>query len=391
MKPERWNDLLLAYLTGTLSAADGAAFEQMVAECDPCHEELREWQTLADAVRAESEARSSALPPLSETFYRRLTAQPSANGSHARSVTATEEMMTTITGQIGQKTYPRLSTQPLTLAAAVVAALVLGALLLFAGGRGPSDDLPSAGIVGQETTETPTATNTFEPTPSLTFTPTPMASPTLVPGEPQFTATPLRMESPVMPVPPTLMPAEQSAMEPIVSAPAQLNASIELPEGTGAAQVLLSRDGNVAAVLGLEGTVYLFNTATQQPVKQFAPSNSVITAMAYDSNRNLLALGSADGELYLLDTNTGTQESVMDGDGTVTALAFSQNNSQWLAIVRNGGTLNTVWLYDQDSGEQTAILVFDLPLTNAVFSADGAQMIVGTLDGRVLVLDVNQD
>lgn len=424
MKPETWNNLLMAYLTGTLSERDRADFERTLADCEPCRAELAEWQIIAAAVRADNDARVETLLPLPQAFYQRLNAQPSANGSQSGLRQETEKYMTTITGNLSNE--QRTSSKPLTLAAAVFALLALGALLLIGSGQGgpsPAQEMPNAGVVEQDASATPRSdldpviltatqisvdatgtqaveddvwtpapnvTETFTATPSATASATFVPTPTPAASQTPFviTATPLPVEAFGIAIPPTIVPPASSGMQPIVSAPAKLNASIELPEGTGAAEVLLSRDGNVVAVLSLGGMVYLFDTATLQQTKQFSPQDSTIAAMAYDSNRNLLALGSADGEVYLLDVNTGTQDAVVEGDGMVAALAFSPDNSQ-MAVVRNGGTLNTLWLYNLDTGGQAAILIFDLPLTNAAFNADGSQVIVGTLDGRVLVLDVN--
>jgi Tol biopolymer transport system component len=61
-----------------------------------------------------------------------------------------------------------------------------------------------------------------------------------------------------------------------------------------------------------------------------------------------------------------------------------------LVVYRVASTLHSLWLADLSTGEQTAIFIYDVPLVAPTFSADGTQIFVSTLEGRVFVLDISR-
>lgn len=413
MTPETWDDLLLAYMTGTLTATEYAAFDRLLAECEPCRAELAEWQSLAAAVREDSAARVEPLPPLPAAFYQRLGAQPSINGSHRRSMTEMEENM--VLGQAVKEKRKRGQSRPVTLAAAV-AAVVLGGLMLLAGRGGPSgpiQPMPLAGVMGQDTTPTPVisatpgagldpmmltataiiagATGTkavvdgiWTPAPNETAIPTASATfvPSLVPSaSATFTATPFPE------LMPTVVPPAASGMQPIVAAPARLVGEAEVNEGIRESGVALSADGQYAAVQTGDHAVQVFTAATLELAATIDLPETTVTAMAFGGSR--LAVGTLDGDVLFWSPDEA-QADTLDGDGWVTGLAFSGDGRR-LVILRSAGNINTLWLYNLDARQQTAVLVYDVPLAGVAFNADGSQIVVGTLDGRVLVLEVSRE
>ncbi len=408
MMPEIWDDLLLAYLTDTLTAEQRVTFDRLLAECEPCRDDLADWQILAAAVRADSAARVDQLPPLPAAFYQRLNAQPSANGSRRRSMTEMEEHM--VLGQAVYEKRKRSHDRPVTLAAAV-AAVLLGGLLLLAGRGGPNpiQNLPNAGIVEQNTDETatpvPTASATFTPTPipggadldpiMLTATQiivdatvTAMAEmgiqlPTVVPVVPSITATPIPVQA--IDILPTMVPRASSGMQPIIAAPARLAGEVEVTGGLQEKGVVSSVDGMYVAVQNGSHVVQVFAADMLELVATIDLPDEAVTVIAFGGSR--LAVGTQEGDVRFWSPEE-PQTTTLDGDGWVTGLAFS-GDGQRLAITRSAGAINTLWLADLNVDGQRAILVYDVPLAGAVFNADGTQLVVGTLDGRVLVLDVD--
>jgi WD40 repeat protein len=214
------------------------------------------------------------------------------------------------------------------------------------------------------------------------------ASPTPTPTDtpaPVVTATPVAVQA--IEVQPTVVPPVSSGMQPIVAAPARLAGEALLQVGIQEGGVLLSSDGTRLAVLSVNGTARLLNAATLEQIELIVPAATTITHVSFSPDGTLLAVGQADGDVRLLDARTGAQLDVIEGDGWVSGLAFG-GEGQLLAILRSGVTLNTLWLYSLETGQQTAVVVYDLPLAGAAFSADGSQIVVGMLDGRVLALAV---
>lgn len=418
MNDKTWDELLMAYLTNMLSEEDRADFDRYLAECEPCRDELREWQTIASAVRSDSEARIGKLPVLPAAFYQRLGVQPSTNGSHTRFEQTMEENMTTLIGNIYTEKRKRNQSKPVTLAAAVVAVILGGLLLIAGGGPNPVQELPLAGVVQQGASATPTAAATA----SLTFTPTPLiVSATFVPsasapsdldpmmltatqimvdvtgtaavemGLPtpvppiDITATPIPANI-TSPIPPTVVPPASSGMQPIVSAPARLAGEVEVSGGIREQGIVTSADGQYIAVRNGDHAVQVFAADTLELAATIDLPDTAVTTLAFGGSRSLLAIGTAGGDVQFWSPDE-PQPDTLQGSGVVAGLAF-RSDGQSLAIIRNAGSINTLWLFNRDTGEQTAVLVYDVPLASAVFSADGSQIVVGTLDGRVLVLDV---
>ena len=61
---EQWQDMLLAYVNGTLTPDEMAALEAHLAVCVDCQAALDDWRLLARAAKAEVEALIGHLPPL---------------------------------------------------------------------------------------------------------------------------------------------------------------------------------------------------------------------------------------------------------------------------------------------------------------------------------------
>lgn len=79
----------------------------------------------------------------------------------------------------------------------------------------------------------------------------------------------------------------------------------------------------------------------------------------------------------------------ISGDGSVVDLDVSPDG-KLLVVYRVASTLHSLWLADLSTGEQTAIFIYDVPLVAPTFSADGTQIFVSTLEGRVFVLDISR-
>ncbi|MBC6937642.1 MAG: hypothetical protein DWB42_17670 [Chloroflexi bacterium] len=405
MNRKLWHELLAQYLTGSLSDHDRAEFDRCLQDDETCRAELREWRVIAAAVKQDADARVEHVPPLLAAFYERLGVQPSANGSlRLDEVTDTdmEESMTALVGSKSKEKRKRAQGRPVTLAAAL-GALLLGGLLLLASGGGRPPGVPLASVMEQDTTPVPevdmnsiyltataiivNATETKMAVDGISIL-TPVAS-TVIPVVPSVvsvvTATPIPVQA--IDIAPTVVPPVSSGMQPIVAAPARLAGEAQLQVSIQEGGVLLSPDGARLAVLSVNGTARLLNAATLEQIELIVPAATTITHVSFSPDSTLLAVGQADGDVRLLDARTGAQLDVIEGDGLVSGLVFG-GEGKLLAILRSASTLNTLWLYGLETGRKSAVIVYDIPLAGAAFSPDGSQIIVGTLDGRVLALAV---
>lgn len=453
MNRKSWDELLMAYLTSTLSDDDRADFDRYLSECEPCRDELREWRIIAQAARRDADARAGTLPPLPAAFYERLHVQPSANGSQANTKGDMEENMTALVGNTYKEKRKRSQGKPLTLAAAVAAVVLGGLLLLSGGGGGPSGPiLPLAGIMGQETTPTPlitaspltnldpmmqtataiiagaTGTKAVEdgvwtpapdmaativppdldpiyltatailadatgtkavqdgiwtPAPDVTATATSL--PTIIPSaSATFTATPFSGSEMVLP---TVEPPTSSGMQPMVSSPARLAEETQVNGGIHENGVVMSADGKYLAVQNGDHAVQVFAASTLELAATIDLPDTTVTASAFGDN--LLAIGTADGRVQFWSQNEPQREA-LSGFGVVSGLTFSPDGTQ-LLISSDTANMSVLWLYTLEAKVQSALLFYDVPLASAAFNADGSQIIVGTLDGRVLVLDVSRN
>ncbi len=227
-----WRDLLMLYLTGDLTHEDRVLFEQFLGEDAACRAELDEWRTLAEIVRQETEARIESLPALPASFYQQLQViHRSPNGRHNQA--EKDQTMTTIAQPL-----PKTKFMPFTtLAAALVAVIVLAGALLFSRNPEPFTSEPLAGMQ-QEASATPT------PAPTLVPTSTPLAAefiPSLVPTV----------------VAPDVWNAQTPLTAPIVSAPAALVQNLDLQPGYGTIVGLdISPDGSRLVVSRAAPGVY---------------------------------------------------------------------------------------------------------------------------------------
>ena len=237
---ETWLDQLPYYVAGALDAADHAALEAHLRECQACRDALDTWTVIAGAVREEVGGRVGALPPLRPPVASSRNGRAAAPSLHRTRhlPEKTEDVpMTVHFPEIASLRPAPQSRSVLTLAAVVLLVVVLGAgAMLLAGRAGDPGNEQPAGLGVQP------ATPTLPPI--VTQTPVPLSSPTpaqISPAEPTATAlpehewetqaagTPQVLPSTVVPpaVPQQVLPATPGLSSSIISVP--LDAG--LPQG----------------------------------------------------------------------------------------------------------------------------------------------------------------
>ena len=103
--------------------------------------------------------------------------------------------------------------------------------------------------------------------------------------------------------------------------------------------------------------------------------------LALSPDGSLLALGSGESAISLLDTSTGVVATKLDGhDAIVTALAFGEAG----AVLASGATNGSLRLWDVPTGRCRQTLIgHEGYIHSLAFAADGRQLASGSADGTV--------
>lgn len=138
---KQWLDLIPYYVNRTLPDAERAAFEHHLTTCETCRRALEEWHMVAGAVYAEADQWARKAPALSARIRANLGLPASSNGhGHYRTAFDPNATFSIYRGQRSRRIGARFPL-PLTLAAAAMVILTIGALLLVIASRG--DESPS--------------------------------------------------------------------------------------------------------------------------------------------------------------------------------------------------------------------------------------------------------
>ena len=90
--------------------------------------------------------------------------------------------------------------------------------------------------------------------------------------------------------------------------------------------VAFSRDGTTLAAGSGDGTIRLWDTATEEQIATLTPHHGTVTPVAFSPDGATLAAGSGDGTVQLWDRATHRQIATLTSPtGTVTSVAFSRD------------------------------------------------------------------
>lgn len=153
--------------------------------------------------------------------------------------------------------------------------------------------------------------------------------------------------------------------------------------------VALTRGGELA-LLGLQdGTALLVDARAGGVKRRFGHEGSVL-AVAIDPAGTRALTGSADGSARLWDTRSGTRLQRWELGAEVEVLALSDDGTRVFSTARRAPSR----VLDADSGQTLAQLpayasrvLRGESYSAGAFSGDGASLLLGTVDGRVLLWD----
>lgn len=153
MKHKDWQDLIPFYIAKTLPLEQQHSFEQHLATCSTCTQEIEEWRKIAVAVWQEADSAAQHVTPLSQDVYNQLS-------THDRLPAAGQNPNSTHSGYLPKQSLRRPQQQkpsrklslPITLVAGIVVAFLFGALLILLTLRDEPQTLSNT--IAQNTTAT---------------------------------------------------------------------------------------------------------------------------------------------------------------------------------------------------------------------------------------------
>ena len=173
---------------------------------------------------------------------------------------------------------------------------------------------------------------------------------------------------------------------------AQDYTTLELPEGAKARlgkgkinEIKYSPDGTRLAVVSAIG-IWIYDAQTDEALELIKGHTAEVNSVAFSSDGNTLASGSADSTIRLWDANTGSHLHTLTGHtkpgrnfirSGVLSVAFSPDST----IIASGSTDNTVRLWDTNTGLHLRTLTGHTAGVNSVaFHPDGATLASGSWD-----------
>jgi len=152
---------------------------------------------------------------------------------------------------------------------------------------------------------------------------------------------------------------------------------------TQAMHVGYDPDARAWRMVDVSGSLRSVDAATGQPMGEFPLPLRELTAVAFSSNGQRVALA-AGKRLEVWDTINGRCEVQLTGhELDIRTLVFG-NEGRWLV---SGSVDDTARLWDLESGSQLAVMPHGSTVTASAFSSDGQRIVTGCADGSVLVWD----
>ena len=146
-------------------------------------------------------------------------------------------------------------------------------------------------------------------------------------------------------------------------------------------------DADVNKLVRVEDNkVMVFDAASQKELDRFIVNEFDVIRVVFSPDGSHLAAQTSMA-LYVFDIESGVTDRVELG-GTIHDIAFAPDNSQ-VAYNVYTNTLKTTWVWNLETDNRYAAVVYDIGLNDLAFSPDGQKLSVISGDGLVMTLDVS--
>jgi hypothetical protein len=344
-----WKDLIPFYIAGTLSKTEMLQLERHLAECISCRQDVNDWQTIGDAVRAEAEVWSRGLPPLSthvREYTRQVVAKSSNGVSPPQSSVATSPRNYPVV--INRRVASRQFRAPVTLVASVVVALVVGGLLIFSFMRNERDLDEDNGLEAASLLHlSATPANTYS---TVTPRPTEQTDLGILPV-PSATPLPPTMTLAPTPLPPRVSPTVQSetlSLAPTTFDGCSVSAATDEPVDIYAfPDTIFEVTGKLVPGEFLQTWVYdggdwyqvvapgvgLLGWVNRRDIELHGDCGNVVLPTATALSMDLCIVSPASGDGINLYAGPGQEYDILN---TITqsneAIAIARNESSWYRV-----------------------------------------------------------
>jgi len=158
-----------------------------------------------------------------------------------------------------------------------------------------------------------------------------------------------------------------------------IDAGTVKPSGVAVSQLAISSDGKLVATGSADGSIHLLDPFTGKVLKSFKGHRARIRLVKFFPDRNILVTVSDDGEVKLWDTATGKEVSSLDLPIKPVHAALSPN-AKVLAGAAEG---QPVRIWDVTTGKELTVFKGDPAIQALAFSPDGKLVATGTPPGTV--------
>lgn len=147
-----------------------------------------------------------------------------------------------------------------------------------------------------------------------------------------------------------------------------------------------SPDGKTLVTASEDGTVKLWDTATNQVTATLTGHEGPVRAVAFSPNGKYLVTGSQDKTAIVWDLSNNSKKYTLSGQSaTITSVAFNPDGNS----LATGSDDQTVYLWKMDNGQKFGA-TFNIKdnVTAIAYAPDGKTLAVGTQKGSLKLFDL---
>ena len=144
----------------------------------------------------------------------------------------------------------------------------------------------------------------------------------------------------------------------------------------------LSKDGNMLALGGQDGSVFLVDTRSDKVIYKRQLHSAYITGVEFSPSGHVLSIASRDGTASLLNLDSLGEVKVLSGHTSRIWQARFSPNEKWILTNSFDGTAR-VW--DTATGKTVSILQHDSWVSSAEWSPDSRRIVTGCADHLIRV------